>query len=46
MQKYYRTKNRPIASGKVSVKLAIIYSLVLCFLAFLVLLNFNSLLLF
>jgi len=37
----YRTKNRPIASGKISVKLAIIYSLILCFLALLVLLNFN-----
>ena len=37
----YRTKNRPIASGKISVKLAVFYSLVLCFLAFIVLLNFN-----
>ena len=37
-----RTKNRPIASGKVSVKLGIIYSIVLCFFALLVLLNFNS----
>ena len=37
-----RTKNRPIASGKVSVKLAIIYSFVLCGLAFLVLINFNK----
>ena len=39
--KVFRTKNRPIASGNVSVKLAIFYSLSLCFLAFLVLLNFN-----
>ena len=39
--KVFRTKNRPIASGKVTVKLAIIYSFVLCFLAFLILLNFN-----
>ena len=39
--KVYRTKDRPIASGKVSIKLAIIYSLILCFLALLVLLNFN-----
>ena len=39
--KVFRTKNRPIASGKVSVKLAIIYSMILCFLALLVLLNFN-----
>ena len=39
--KVFRTKNRPIASGKVSVKLAIVYSMILCFLALLVLLNFN-----
>ena len=41
-KKVDRTKNRPIASGKVSVKLAIIYSLILCGLAFLVLINFNK----
>ena len=41
--KVERTKNRPIASGKVSVKLAIIYSFFLCGLAFLVLINFNKL---
>ena len=41
-KKVERTKNRPIASGKVSVNLAIIYSLVLCGLAFLVLINFNK----
>ena len=39
--KVYRTKDRPIASGKVSIKLAIFYSLILCFVALLVLLNFN-----
>ena len=39
--KVFRTKNRPIASGKISVSLAIFYSLVLCFLALIVLLNFN-----
>ena len=39
--KVFRTKNRPIASGKVSIKLGIFYSIILCFLAFLVLLNFN-----
>ena len=39
--KVFRTKNRPIASGKISVNLAILYSLILCFLAFLILLNFN-----
>ena len=42
-KKVERTKNRPIASGKVSVKIAIIYSIVLCGLAFLVLINFNKL---
>ena len=36
-----RTKNRPIASEKISVKLAGIYSFILCGLAFLVLINFN-----
>jgi 4-hydroxybenzoate polyprenyl transferase len=41
-KKVERTKNRPIASGKVSVKLASIYSIVLCGLAFLVLINFNK----
>ena len=39
--KVFRTKNRPIASGQISVSLAIFYSLVLCFLALIVLLNFN-----
>ena len=39
--KVFRTKNRPIASGKVSIKIGIIYSLILCFLALLILLNFN-----
>ena len=42
-KKVNRTKNRPIASGKVSITLAIIYCLVLCSLAFLVLINFNKL---
>ena len=36
-----RTKDRPIASGKVSVKLASLYAIVLCGIAFLVLVNFN-----
>ena len=39
--KVFRTKNRPIASGKISIKLAILYALTLCFLAFIVLINFN-----
>ena len=40
-KKVFRTKNRPIASGKISVKLALLYSGVLCLMAFLVLINFN-----
>ena len=39
--KVFRTKNRPIASGKVSTNLAIFYSFFLCFLALLILINFN-----
>ena len=41
-KKVFRTKNRPIASDKISIKLAIFYALALCFLALLVLLNFNK----
>jgi 4-hydroxybenzoate polyprenyltransferase len=41
-KKVFRTKNRPIASGKVSIKLGLIYVFILCFLALLVLLNFNN----
>ena len=41
-KKVERTKNRPIASGKVSVKLASTYALLLCGIAFLVLINFNN----
>ena len=40
-KKVFRTKNRPIASGKISVNLALVYATTLCFLAFLVLINFN-----
>ena len=39
-----RTKNRPIASGKITIKLASSYtSIILCAIAFLVLINFNFL---
>ena len=40
-KKVSRTKNRPIASGKISVHLAIFYGIILCLFAFLVLINFN-----
>ena len=40
-KKVSRTKNRPIASGKISVHLALFYAITLCFFAFLVLINFN-----
>ena len=42
-KKVIRTKNRPIASGKISIKLALVYSSILCLLAFLILINFNFL---
>ena len=41
-KKVFRTKNRPIASDQISVKLAILYVIILCFLALLILLNFNN----
>jgi len=41
-KKVFRTKNRPIASGKISTKIAFTYASILCLLAFLVLLNFNQ----
>ena len=39
--KVFRTKNRPIASNKISIRVALFYSFVLCFFALLILLNFN-----
>jgi len=42
-KKVLRTKQRPIASGQISIKLGLIYTLILCFLALLVLINFNTL---
>ena len=41
-KKVIRTKNRPIASGKISIKVAILYAIILCLLALSVLLNFNQ----
>ena len=42
-QKVERTKNRPIASGKISTNLALLYIFFLCFFALLILINFNLL---
>ena len=41
-KKVERTKNRPITSNRISIGLGIFYSATLCFLALLVLLNFNK----
>ena len=41
-KKVLRTKNRPLASNQISVKLAILYSIILCLFALLILLNFNT----
>ena len=41
-KKALRTKNRPIASGQISIKVAIFYAAILCLLALCVLLNFNQ----
>ena len=40
-KKVLRTKNRPIASGKISVELGLIYAGLLCLMAFFILINFN-----
>ena len=40
-KKVARTKNIPIASGKISVRVGLLYTLILCSLALLVLINFN-----
>ena len=41
-KKVFRTKNRPIASNQISIWLAIFYVIILCLLALIVLLNFNT----
>ncbi len=41
--KVERTKKRPITSGKITVKSSLFYVFVLCFLAFLILIQFNNL---
>jgi len=40
-KKVERTKSRPIASGKISVNKSLIYVLILCIMAFLILIQFN-----
>ncbi len=40
-KKVERTRNRPIASGKISVKKSLFYTAILCLLAFLILIQFN-----
>tara|TARA_B100000902_G_scaffold271763_1_gene257713 strand:+ start:241 stop:1104 length:864 start_codon:yes stop_codon:yes gene_type:complete len=42
-KKVSRTKNRPIASGKISVMFGLFYATILCLLALCVLINFNIL---
>ena len=44
--KVERTKKRPIASGKISIKRSFIYVIFLCFLAFIILIQFNLLTIF
>ena len=41
-KKVFRTKNRPIALGQISIKVAFIYAAILCLLALFVLLKFNQ----
>ena len=41
-----KTKKRPIASGKISIKRSFIYVIFLCFLAFIILIQFNLLTIF
>ena len=45
-KKVERTKNRPIASGKISVKHSLAYVVILCLIAFLILIQFNFLTIF
>ena len=41
-KKVFRTKNRPITSRQISIKVAVLYALILCLFALFVLLNFNQ----
>jgi 4-hydroxybenzoate polyprenyltransferase len=42
-KKVFRTRDRPLASGLISLKMALIYTTILCALAFLILIQFNLL---
>ena len=42
-KKVHRTKNRPLACGLISVKLALVYTAILCAVSFLILIQFNLL---
>ena len=42
-KKVHRTKKRPIAAGKISVKRSLVYVVILCLTAFLILIQFNLL---
>ena len=42
-KKVERTKNRPIASEKITIKVALLYTMVLCLFALIILINFNLL---
>ena len=45
-KKVFRTKNRPIASGNVTVQQGLLYVVILCLLAFIILMNFNYITIF
>ena len=41
-KKVKRTNQRPLASGKISIKRSLLYVIILCFLSFLILIQFNN----
>ena len=45
-KKVFRTKNRPIALGNVTVRRGFLYVVILCLLAFIILINFNYITIF